>query len=115
MANAGQMQLCDYLSVPYLLEARLVELSPGIWINQVSYPELPDCSAQSPLLEAALRQLERQRIIIVARLLAEGKVPPMPRPPLGSTDPLWIAEQSDVPTEIIQCIRNNTAATISPA
>lgn len=113
MTDAGQMRLCDYLSVPYLLEAHLVELSPGTWINHVSYPELPNCKAQSPFLEAALRQLERQRIVIIVRLLEEGKVPPTPRPPLGSTDPTWVAEQSDLPTEIIQRIRRNE--TIGPA
>ena len=48
MKNAEQMQLNDYLRIPYLLEARLAEITPGVWINQLSYPELPDCRAESP-------------------------------------------------------------------
>jgi hypothetical protein len=110
MKNAEQMQLNDYLSVPYLLEARLVELSPDVWVSHVSYPELPDCSAAAPRLETALAQLEKQRILTIVRMLDAGQNPPIPRPPLASTDPVWIAEQSDVPADIVARIR-----TISPA
>ena len=99
------MQLCDYLRVPYLLEARLVELSPGVWINRVSYPELGDCAAESATLEAALWQLERQRVLTIVGMLDEGKVPTVPRPPLGSSDPIWTAEQSNVPPGIVARIR----------
>lgn len=109
------MQLCDYLRVPYLLEARLVEPSPGVWINRVSYPELRECAAESSTLETALRQLERQRVLTIVSLLDEGKIPPIPRPPLGSSDPIWIAEQSDVPADIVARIRRNEVRTISPA
>lgn len=115
MKNAGQMQLCDYLRIPYMLEARLAELSPGVWVNQVSYRELPDCCAESPSLESALRQLERQRIITLVRMLDEGKIPPIPRPPLASSDPLWIAEHSDVPSDILARIRDNEGAATSAA
>jgi hypothetical protein len=114
MRNAEQMQLSDYLRIPYLLEARLAELSPGVWINQLSYPELPDCMAESPSLESALRHLERQRIITIVRMLDEGKAPPVPRPPLASSDPLWIAEQGDVPSDILARIQHNEAAATSP-
>jgi hypothetical protein len=109
------MQLSDYLRIPYLLEARLAELSPGVWINQLSYPELPDCSAESPSLESALRQLERERIITVVRMLDEGKLPPVPRPPLAASDPVWIAEHSDVPSDIVARIQRNEAAAASRA
>ena len=109
------MQLGDYLRVPFLLEARLVELSPGVWINRVSYPELRDCSAESPTLEIALRQLERQRLLTIIGMLDEGKVPPIPRPPLGSSDPVWIAEQSDLPADVVARIRHNETRKISPA
>ena len=109
------MQLCDYLRVPYLLEARLVELSTGVWVNRVSYPELRDCTAESPSLETALRQLERQRLLIIVGLLDEGRAPPIPRPPLGSSDPVWIAEQSDLPADVVARIRHNEIRTISTA
>ena len=111
MTNAGQMQLSDYLRIPYLLEARRVELSPGVWVSQVAYPELPDCHAESADLETALRQLERQRIVILTGMIDSGKLPPVPRPPLASSDPVWIAEQSDVPADILTRIqRDGTAA-----
>jgi hypothetical protein len=109
------MQLCDYLRVPYLLEARLAETSPGVWINRVSYPELGECAAESPSLETALRQLERRRLLMIIGMLDQGKVPPVPRPPLASSDPLWIAEQSDVPADVITRIRRNDIRTTSPA
>jgi hypothetical protein len=109
------MQLSDYLRIPYLLEARLAELSPGVWINQLSYPELPDCRAESPRLENALRQLECRRIITIVRMLDEGKAPPVPRPPLASSDPLWIAERSDVPSDILARIQRSETTSTSPA
>lgn len=109
------MQLNDYLRIPFLLEAHLAELSPSVWINRLSYPELPGCQAESADLENALRQLERQRIITIVRILDEGKAPPVPRPPLKSSDPLWIAEQSDLPSDILARIRRCEAAEISSA
>jgi hypothetical protein len=115
MKNTGQMQLNDYLRIPYLLEARLAEIAPGVWINQLSYPELPDCRAESPDVEGALRQLERQRIITIIRMLDEGKFPSVPRPPLASSDPVWIAEQSDVPADILARIQRNEAVAAIPA
>ena len=104
------MQLSDYLRIPYLLEAQLAELSPGVFVNRVAYPELPDCRAESPDLEGALRQLERQRIITLVRMVDAGQAPPVPRPPLPSSDPLWIAEQSDVPRDILTRIQRHGAA-----
>lgn len=109
------MQLCDYLRVPYLLEARLAELSPGVFVNHVSYPELGDCVAESPSLETALAQLERQRILAIVNLLDDGKLPPMPRPPLGAIDPVWIAEQSGLPADIVARIRCNEVRIVNPA
>lgn len=104
------MQLSDCLRIPYLLEARLAEVSPGVWINQLSYPELPGCRAESANLESAVRQLERLRIITIVRLLDDGKLPPVPRPPLTSGDPLWVATQCDVPADILTRIQRNEAA-----
>jgi len=104
------MQLNDYLRIPYLLEAQLAEVSPGVFVNRVVYPELPDCRAESQSLESALRQLERQRIITLMRMIDAGQKPPVPRPPLASSDPVWIAEQSDVPADILNRIRHHDAA-----
>jgi predicted RNase H-like HicB family nuclease len=109
------MRFCDYLRVPYLLEARLVETSPGVWVNRVSYPELGDCVAESPSLETALHELERRRLLTITGLLDQGQAPPVPRPPLEASDPLWIAEQSDVPADVLNRIRQNEIRTISPA
>ena len=55
------MQLSDYLRIPYLLEARLAESSPGVWISRLSYPELPDCKAESPSLVGAEAAVHRGR------------------------------------------------------
>jgi len=104
------MQLNDYLRIPYLLEAQLAEVSPDVFVNRVAYPELPDCRAESQSLESALRQLERQRIITLMRIIDAGQKPPVPRPPLASSDPVWIAEQSDVPADILNRIRHHDAA-----
>jgi hypothetical protein len=109
------MRFCDYLRVPYLLDARLVETSPGVWINRVSYPELGDCVAESPSLETALHELERRRLLAIIGLLDRGQVPPVPRPPLRSSDPLWIAEHSDMPADVLSRIRQDDTRAISPA
>lgn len=108
------MRLCDYLRVPYLLEARLVELSPDVFVNRVSYPELGDCSAESPSLETALRQLERQRVLTIVAMLDAGEAPPVPRPLLGAVDPVWMAEQSDVPADIVARVRHERMAATVP-
>jgi hypothetical protein len=44
-------------------------------------------------------------------MIDSGKLPPVPRPPLASSDPVWIAEQSEVPADILTRIqRDGTAA-----
>ena len=85
------MNLRELLSVPYLLEAEAAETEPGRWLLRVAYPELPDCTAEGFLLEDVLRELERRRVEIIVGLLEAGKEPPVPRKPLASSDPLWIA------------------------
>src|SRR2546421_538522 len=81
------LRLRDCLSVPYLLAAETVEVAPGSWISRVAYPELSDCGAEAPVVEDALRLLERRRIEIIIRMVEQGNVPPRPRPPLGGCDP----------------------------
>ena len=107
------MQLRDYLSVPYLLEAETIEIAPGSWIRRVAYPELPGCAAESLVLEEALRLLERMRIEMMVRMVGEGRLPPVPRPPLPDCDPAWVAKQVGLPDELIAVI-DRDAVTIAP-
>lgn len=101
------MLLRDYLRVPYLLEARLVERAPAVWVNRVSYPELSGCTIESPAIEVALAELEGLRIRTIIEMLENGQTPPQPRPPLESSDPVWAAEQANLPADIIGRIRDN--------
>ena len=87
------MRLIDYLCVPYRLEAATTELADGSWVRRVAYPELPDCMAESTVVEDALCQLERRRIEMIVRMVADGCAPPVPRPPLHDCDPAWVARQ----------------------
>jgi hypothetical protein len=99
-----RLRLRDYLSVPYLLEAETVEIAPGSWIGRVGYPELPGCTAESVVVEEALRLLERMRIEMIVRMVGEGRLPPVPRPPLPDCDPAWVARQVGLTDEIIAMI-----------
>lgn len=101
------MQLRDYLAVPYVLEAATVELADGSWVRRVVYPELTDCVAEAAVVEDALTQLERKRIEIIIRMVGEGRRPPVPRPPLRSSDPAWIAKQVGVADEYISLIERD--------
>jgi hypothetical protein len=98
------LQLRDHLSVPYVLEAETVEVAPGSWICRVTYPELPGCSAESLILEDALHLLERKRIETIVRMIREGHPPPVPRPPLGDCDPVWVARQAGFSDETAELI-----------
>ena len=85
------MDLREFLSVPYLLEAEAVETESGKWLLRLAYPELPGCISEGFLLEDVLRDLERQRIEMILSLVEAGKEPPVPRKPLAAFDPLWTA------------------------
>lgn len=98
------MDLSDYLAVPYLLEAEAVEFQPDRWIIRLSYPELPDCSAEAPVVEDALRELERRRVETIVTLVKAGTPPPVPRQPLANTDPLWTARNLGLPDHITQML-----------
>ena len=103
------MRLRDYLSVPYILEAETVEVA-GSWIRRVAYPELPGCTAESLVVEDALLLLERMRIEIIVRIIGEGRLPPVPRPPLQDCDPAWVAKQAGVADDIIALIDRDAGA-----
>ncbi len=85
------MDLRALLSIPYLLEAEAVETEPEEWLVRLAYPELPGCAAEGVVVEDVLKDLERQRIEMIVRLVEAGKLPPIPRRPLASSDPLWTA------------------------
>jgi len=86
------LNLRELLSIPYLLEAEAVETAPGQWLVRVAYPELPGCTAEAPVVEDALRELERRRIEMIVNLVQAGREPPVPRKPLAAADPLWTAQ-----------------------
>ena len=83
------MRLRELLLIPYLLEAEAIETEPGQWLIRLAYPELPGCTAEGAVVEDALRDLERQRIEIIVGMVERGQEPPVPRPPLATSDPLW--------------------------
>ena len=86
------MNLQEYLSVPYLLEAEAVETEPGKWLLRLAYPELEGCAAEGVVVEDVLKELERRRVETVVGLVKQGKAPPVPRKPLSASDPLWTAQ-----------------------
>ena len=85
------MDLRALLSIPYLLEAEAVETTSGEWLVRLAYPELPGCAAEGVVVEDVLKDLERRRIEMIVELVEAGKQPPVPRQPLGTSDPLWTA------------------------
>jgi hypothetical protein len=87
------LDLRELLSVPYLLEAEAVETEPGNWLVRLAYPELPDCAAEGVVVEDVLKDLERRRIEMIVSLVEAGKEPPVPRPPLAASDPLWTTHE----------------------
>jgi len=102
-----RLRLHDHLSVPYVLEAETVELAPGSWIRRVCYPELPGCTAESVVLEDALRLLERNQIELIVRMVGEGRPPPVPRPPLQDCDPVGLAQQLGLSDEFMVLIADD--------
>jgi hypothetical protein len=90
------MKVRDYLSIPYILEAQPVERPDGSWTRRLRYPELGDFTAEHEDVEQALVILERHRFAEIMRLLRAGSPPPMPRLPLETTDPAWLAARLGV-------------------
>lgn len=84
------MKVRDYLAIPYILEAQAVERN-GIWTRRLRYPELGEFEAEHEDVEQALLEIERLRIGTILDTLREGRKPPVPRPPLETTDQAWWA------------------------
>jgi hypothetical protein len=95
------VDLRQLLSVPYLLEAEAVETESGRWLVRLAYPELPGCMVEGPVVEDVLRDLERRRIEIIVDLVQRGQQPPIPRPPLASSDPLWTTRDLGLSDHIV--------------
>ena len=100
------MNLRELLSIPYLLEAEAVETEPGQWLVRLAYPELPGCAAEGPVVEEALKALERQRIETIVAMVEEGREPPIPRQPLATSDPLWTARDLGLSERITELLAN---------
>ena len=98
------MVLRELLSIPYLLQAEVTETEPGQWLVRLSYPELPGCSAESAVVEDALRELERRRIEIIVGLVEQGSQPPVPRRPLATSDPVWTARDLGLSKRVAQLL-----------
>ena len=82
----------EYLAVPYLLEAEAVEAEPGKWLVRLAYPELEGCTAEGIVVENVLQELERRRVEMIIAMIESGQAPPVPRAPVGGSDPRWTAQ-----------------------
>ena len=103
------MDLRALLSIPYLLEAEAVETEPGQWLVRLAYPELPGCTAEGAIIEDVLATLERRRIEMIVALVEAGKQPPIPRPPLATSDPLWTARNLGLSERITALLAHGPA------
>jgi len=110
MTSSGEdpLDLRELLSIPYLLEAEAVETEPGKWLVRLAYPELPDCAAEGPVVEDALRELERRRIEMIVKLVEAGREPPIPRKPLAAADPLWTVQDLGLSARIAALLAHPT-------
>ena len=100
------MDLREFLSVPYLLEAEAAETEPGKWLLRLAYPELPGCTAEGFVVEDVLKDLERRRVEMIVSLVEAGKEPPVPRKPLATSDPLWTARDLGLSARVSALIGN---------
>jgi hypothetical protein len=110
MTSSGEdpLDLRELLSIPYLLEAEAVETEPGKWLVRLAYPELPDCTAEGPVVEDALRELERRRIEMIVKLVEVGREPPIPRKPLAAADPLWTVQDLGLSARVAALLGHST-------
>ncbi len=98
LVGRSDVELEDYLAIPYVLSLESAAGPDGSWIRCASYPELGLVgSASTPLV--AIELLEQQRVRHIRRLLASGQDVPAPRRPLHNTNgwsELYSADQLEV-------------------
>lgn len=73
-----------FLAVPYVAEFEVSEDEFGEWWCQAEYPELSGTLVRAKTVLEAVDLLEQTKLEVVMALLADGKQPPQPRPPLRS-------------------------------
>jgi predicted RNase H-like HicB family nuclease len=78
------MTVDEYLAIPYVLTMESVRRADGEWVRRASYPELPDCVAESWSPVEALDELDEMRQRRILELIDRGEPVPVPRPPLRS-------------------------------
>ena len=57
-----------------------------------------------------MTKVEALRIETIVRMLARGEHPPVPRPPLASSDPAWVAAQAQLPADVMALVERNPAS-----
>lgn len=82
----------EYLSVPLLLAVEPIKGRDGVWRVRTSYPEFAGCETTSEMLTVAMDHLDDARVELTLRMVADGELPPRPRPPVPSLVP-WIRDQ----------------------
>ena len=106
------MRLIDYLQRALSPRSGHHQLADGSGDRRLAYPELPECTAKSTVVEDAICQLERRRIEMIVRMVGDGCAPPVPRPPLRDCDPAWVARQVGVSPQLIELIDRCDATTV---
>ena len=81
--NEADMQLEEYLAVPYRLVAYSAPGPDGTWRRFAEYPEI-GCIAEAETPGEAMEKLEELRIKYIVDRVQKGEPIPVPRPPLRS-------------------------------
>ena len=109
--KGNAMLVRDYLCIPYILEAQPIERDGG-WTRRLRYPELGELEAEHEDVEQALLELERKRIAEIMRRIRCGDLPPVPRPPLETTDQGWWARHLGL-GDLVQDVLDRPAEELS--
>uniref|UniRef100_A0A2A4Z018 Uncharacterized protein n=1 Tax=OCS116 cluster bacterium TaxID=2030921 RepID=A0A2A4Z018_9PROT len=101
------MKLREYLSIPYILEARPYEVNEGEWVRRLAYPELGEIAAEGYDVEQVFLEIERMRYAEILKKLKAGDLPAVPRAPLETFDPEWWAGFLGIPETITGLLDKN--------
>lgn len=108
------MKLKDYLSIPYIIQARPFEVSEGVWVRRLAYPELGDFIAEGHDVEQVYLEIERLRYAEIVKRLKAGDPPPVPRAPLKTADPAWWAQFLGI-SELVDGLLDKDASELANA